>query len=160
MAGRTVKKALLVVIPLLLIGGVAGLGLMGIINIPGLTPKKKLGKNLYAAESLYGEKKDEVAEKPKKKKPKKPLVIAKVEAPKPDLIKGSKKIAKLWNEMEPKQVIAIAKDWKELDFARVLSNMEGTKASAILAELEPARASRLSREIQKLAAQPPATASL
>lgn len=150
------KKVLLVVIPLLLIGGVAGLGLMGIINIPGLTPKKKLGKNLYAAEALYGEKKDVVAEKPKKK-PKKPPVIARVEPPKPDLLKGAKKIAKLWNEMEPKQVIAIAKDWKELDFARVLSNMEGTKASAILAELEPARASKLSREIQKLAAQPPPT---
>ncbi|HRJ27483.1 MAG TPA: hypothetical protein PLO61_08255 [Fimbriimonadaceae bacterium] len=154
------KKALLIGLPVLLIGAVIGLGVLGIVPIPGLSPKKKPGANLYAANKMYGEAKEALPEKPKaiaRAAPPKPKPAPPVkEKPQPDPVRGAKRLAKLWNPMQPSEVVAITKDWRESDLALVLSQMESEAASAILAALEPARASRLSREIQRLAAQPPA----
>jgi len=156
------KKGIIIGIAVLVVGGgVVGLGIAGVINIPGLTPKKKAGKNLYGAgaELLYGEKKDPnpLAVKKQPEKPIEPPVHAKPEPPKPDALKGAKKIAKLWNSLEPPKVVEISKAWKDPDLALVLSNMEAERAAQVLATMDAGRAGRLSQEIQKIAAQPPAT---
>ncbi|MBV6459861.1 MAG: hypothetical protein HONBIEJF_03015 [Fimbriimonadaceae bacterium] len=155
------KKGLIVgVIGLVVIGGsVVGLGIAGVLNIPGLTPMKKAGKNLYGAgaDVLYGEKKDAppplALKKPPAKKPEpeapKPI------PPKPDKIKGAKKIARVWNSLEALKVVEISRAWKDTELALVLSNMESEKAAQVLASMDAGRAGKLSQEIQKIAAQPP-----
>ena len=64
---------------------------------------------------------------------------------------GAGKLAKLWNEVETPQLLAIAKDWREPDLARVAIKMDAGKVAEMLSAMPPKRASALSREMQRLA---------
>lgn len=148
------KKAVIILLPVILLGAGAGLALTGVINIPGISPKAKA-----KAAQLYGEAKDpKVAEKkpeaPKieavKKDPVKPKVDASILVEnKPEV--GQKKLAKLWNEIEAPALISMVKDWKDNEVAGIFMKMDSAKVAEVLSSLEPKRASAISRELQKQA---------
>lgn len=137
-------------------GGVFGAAKMGIIKIPGLTPVKKKNN----AMALYGDKgakpvaKKDV-EPPKKSEPEEPAKPIPKPTHKIDPEVGAQKVADLWSAMEPTKVAEIAKDWKDVELARVLALMDDAQSAAVLGSLEPSRASKVSVEIQKQASKVP-----
>ena len=142
------KKAIFVIIPLVLIGAVIGLAMAGVINIPGLTPKKAKPPTLYG---------DKDAKKPveetnpaKKAVPKEPVTtVAKVE--KPDAEKGAKKLAQLWNNMPSAKLAEVAKEFQDKDLAPVLVVMDPEKVAELLGLLDSKRSAKLSKELQRVA---------
>lgn len=159
------KKAIIFLLPLVLLGVGGFLVFTGKVKIPGvnLGPKQK-ANDLYAADkanSLYTADKDGKStavaknEPPKKETPKKddkktpPKVVVDAFENKPEV--GQKKLAKLWNEMEPTTLSGITKDWNEKDLAGILVRMDTAKVAEFLSSLDPKRASKLSRELQKQA---------
>ncbi len=143
---------------LAVVGGVLFAGWKGMTRIPGITPAKKAA----AAQALYGEqaaaKAAEATKKPEAKKQQPPKADAqgpkRQEPPKADLAKGRKKLAKLWEQMEPKRLAEVIADWRDDEAAPVLALMDNGKVAGLLGQLEPKRASKLSREIQKVASLP------
>ncbi len=147
------KKVIIILLPILILGTVAGLAFTGIVNIPGITPKAK-----KKATQLYSETNDpKVAEKKKSTEPKAipskptpPTLTAKVVTEtKPEV--GEKKLAKLWNEIEAPALIAMVKDWKDEEVAKIFIKMDASKVAEVLGSLEPKRASAISRALQKQA---------
>jgi hypothetical protein len=137
------KKVILIVLPLLVIAGaVVGLAMAGVVQIPGLTPKKAAKKK--GAEPVVEVKKPEpVAKKPKPEpKPKAP-----------DRTKGYDAVAILWNEMDIKKLVPLAEKWKDAELAPILARMENDKVVELLTQLKPERAVALTRALQKLAEQ-------
>jgi len=153
------KKVILIIIPIALIGVGFGLAKAGIINLPGVSPKAK-----SKSAGLYKEAEDpKVAEKKpgsststltKKSLPPPTVKAELVTETKPEV--GVKKLAKLWNEMEAPALVSLVKDWKDSELAAVLIKMDGAKVAELLSALEPKRASSLSRELQKQASVIPA----
>lgn len=141
-------KAMLVAVPLLLVGGVVAAGLAGVIDVPGLTPKKAAKKaNLYT----------EATEPPVAsiQPPQKPAAQAVKPPSKPslDLALGAKRLAKLWNLLPPEKLLALTLKWREFELAAVVAAMQSDKAAALLALMPPERASAISRQIQEEAAR-------
>ncbi|HRI44630.1 MAG TPA: hypothetical protein PLL78_01720 [Fimbriimonadaceae bacterium] len=140
------RLILMIVGPLVLIGGgVVGAALFGVINVPGLTPAKK-AKATAGAHELYADVPTPKEPAPAAKRVKPP--VPKPEPPKPDLESGAKQVAKLWNGMPTKSLLAVIKEWSDEDLARVLRKMDTDKAVELLAALDPKRASALSLLIQ------------
>lgn len=145
------KKILFIVLPVVLIGGGAvGAAMMGVINIPGLTPAKKKS----AATAQYTEEKEAepMVENSPPEEEMPPAPIAEAEPP-PDLEKGRRGLAKLWNEMEVPTLIAIVADWKDEELAAQLRYLEPEKTAELLSGLKPGRASKLSRLLQEIVAK-------
>ena len=150
-------KALIIAGPILLVGGVLGAGFMGVINIPGLTPKKASAK----AAAMYGEGKDLVApiEDAVEEKPvaeaapaDKPAVkIVADQGPKTDPEKGARELAKYWGAIETKSLLGIIESFDDKELALVLSFMAKDKVAEILSKVEPLRAATLSKELRRLA---------
>ena len=111
------------------------------------------------------------AKKSAKPAPEKPKIATRRPAPKPpeaasrvrvippttklDPAEGAARLAKLWNELESDKLLAIAKDWKDPELARVAARMDPGKVAEILAAMPPRRASSLSREMQRVASVVP-----
>lgn len=151
-------KGAMIAIPLVLVlglGGVGGAAYMGLVKIPGITPKSKMGKP-----NLYGEagKKDVAQAKPKPK-PAAPPAAPPPRKPKPthtvEPEKGAEAVAELWNGISTEKLAPIVRDWEDPELATVLSKMDSKKAAALLSSLEPERASRLSQQISDQAAKVP-----
>lgn len=140
------KLALLVVLPLVIVLGAGA----GVAFVRGMGPFAKA--KAKAPVSLP--KPEAVVKKTKPKTPEAPPVVATPPAPKPmtkrDEDAGAAKLARLWNEVEAPKLLAIAKDWKERDLARVVVRMDAEKVAEVLSLLPPKRASALSREMQRL----------
>lgn len=150
------KKILLIVGPLLLVGGgVVAAAMMGMIHIPGLSPEKKKQK----AAALYTETKEDPAPVAQKEPEPTPPAAAEAEAAPLDLDKGRKKLARLWNELEPGQILEIAADWKDDDLAKQLRFLDAGKAAEVLALMKPPQASKISKLLQELNAEPAKTES-
>lgn len=136
------KKVILIVLPLLVIGGaVVGLGMAGVVQIPGLSPKKTAKKKV-----------EPVVEAPKPK----PVVKKPKPESKPksgDPTKGYDAVATLWNEMDIKNLVPLAEKWKDAELAPILARMENDKVVELLTQLAPERAVALTRALQKLAEQ-------
>lgn len=139
---------MIVVIPLILIGGVLGAAFMGAINIPGITPAKK-----KPAPKVEVAKKDE---KPKKADPapEKKTEVPKKAAPKPDPDKGFQAVADLWNKIDVEKLVAISEKWKDNELAQVMAKMKPGVVADFLGAMKPDRASKITKEIEKLAAAP------
>lgn len=151
-------KPLLIVIPIAIIGSIVGAGMTGVIDIPGLTPAKKAAKqnkkeppkaSASPAPTLDAERSAPADNTPRS--------VAKVLSD-PQL--GNRRLAKLWNEIDTGRLIPILGDWKDRDLALVLAKMDPAKTAEVLAALKPARASKLSRELLRLASLVPPTKEL
>lgn len=160
-------KALLIIVPILLVGGVFGAGFMGVINIPGVTPKKAVSKaeEMYGegAEDMYGEGAEDmygegiedpndlvldeaVEEETVQEEPE-----TVVQEPTLDPDKGAQQIAKYWDEIKPDKLVPILAGYEDAELALVLYNMKRENVAKLLEQIDPERAARLSKEIQKLA---------
>lgn len=151
------KKVAMILVPVLAIGGVVVAGKLGVVKIPGLSPAAKQ----KAAAKLYSEEKDPAESKPAPEaksnpKPKDPPVVQ-VKADVIDEVAGRKKVAKLWNDLEPAKVVAITKSWKDEELAQILVLMDAEKVSQFLSTVDAARAERLSRAVMKVASRIPKT---
>ncbi len=141
----------IVIFLMLAAGGVVGTAFVGILKIPGITPKKLLAKN----SKLYGETKDQSMLLGAKDLTVKPIVAK--SQPKPQRVAkpttrldskiGAQRVADVWSQMETSKLVLVAKSWKDSDLARVLAEMDESKAAELLALLDPKQASKVSQEI-------------
>lgn len=146
------KKIILIVVPLLVLGGAFfGLAKVGVINVPGLSPKKA------KPPVLYGESKDKKDEKPAEKAPEKPKQQKPPTPTKPpqptDPEQGAKKLAGLWNSVSTDKLLEIIKQFKDNELAPVFVVMDPEKVSEVMSAMDPKRSATLSRELQKVASQ-------
>lgn len=148
-------KALIVIGPILLVGAVLGAGFTGMINIPGVTPKKPAAK----AAEMYGESKEVAVEdavpeeepvQEEEEEEAKPVVKT-PEAPKTDPEKGAKELAKYWSSIETTSLLKIIDSFEDNELALVLSFMSKDKVAEVLSKVAPERAAKLSKELQRLA---------
>jgi cell division septation protein DedD len=164
------KKGLIIalVVPLLIVGGGLGAAYAGVVKIPGLKlpgMKTKTVASNYTdkddkAADLYTDKDDKATELAKAdvKEPEvtiepdpKPLVTKEPE-PITDPELGAKKLAGIWNNLEPSDIVRISAAYKDPELALVLSKMDAEKVAAVLSEItDSKRAAKLSQEIQNLA---------
>jgi hypothetical protein len=153
-------KALFIIVPILLIGGALGAASMGIINVPGVTPKKaEAKKTAEEAEQpqddestqtdtvedqqvTSGAQTQEPASEPARSEP--PKANTNPE-------QGAKALAKYWDEIDIAKLIPITETYKEQELAQVLFFMQKTKVAELLSAVSADRAARLSRELQRLA---------
>lgn len=143
-------KALMIVVPILVVGGVLGAGFMGVLNIPGLTPKKAQAK----AQAQYGEPTDpatavsEETEQAEEPTAGSTVVASDVET---DAQQGTTAIAKIWAELPPKKVIEISGEYKDDELATILLAMPRENVATILGQLPADKAAKLSKEMQRIA---------
>jgi hypothetical protein len=141
----------LILLPLILGAGAVGAALAGLINVPGLTPKKQ------TAPGLTGGKPQEAQPAPSAKAPARRLQpTVKIETVAKDAERGDKKLASLWNNLPADRLVRLASDYSDEDLARVVLAMDPEKAAELLAGLEPKRAALLSKKIQETASVVPA----
>lgn len=138
-------KALLILAPIVLLILIGG-GVGGFLFVKKLGPFAK--KSVPAAPE-----KPKIAKKRVTPPPSAATTLVKTlpSTTKLDPEEGAAKLAKLWNEVDSKKLLAIAKDWKDPELARVTAKMDPAKVAEILSALPPKRASSLSREMQRLA---------
>lgn len=143
-----VKMILMIIVPLLAIGGiVVGLGVAGIVKIPGITKTKKKTTTDVPKEEAKPE--AVVKKVPEKEEPPAPKPELKL-----DLKKGAATLAETWNTIPNDKLLLIQKDWDDEDLSLVLAAMEPEKTGQLLASMEPKRASKLSEIMQRNAATP------
>ena len=141
------NKAILIAVPAVLVigGGVVGAAMTGMIEIPGLTPEKQKQK----AAVLYTEDQEEKEPVAKKKPPKKEEPIP------PDVVKGRKELAKLWNEVESPVLAKIVEKWPDEQLAHQLRYLDVDKTAEVLSLMKSERASKISKVLQSLGAVEP-----
>lgn len=152
------KKGILIgVVGLVLLGGggFVGAAYMGIVKVPGITPKSKLKNAL----SMYKtDPKKDVPAPVVKKTPPKPKIETvppkpPKEEPKVDELAGAQHVADVWSQMEIEKLGPILATWKDSDAARVLVLMDASQTAQLLATMDAKRASALSRAIQNEASK-------
>lgn len=159
--------ALAVLVPLLGAGGVLGAAYAGVLKIPGL---KLPGIKTKSVAANYTDSDDKATELAKKEEESKPIEVEVTAEPEiePQIIKepepvvdpelGAKKLAAIWNSMNAVDIVRISANYKDPEFARVLSKMESEKVAKVLAEIkDPKRAASISQEIESLASIIPTT---
>ena len=160
-------KPLLFVVPVVIVATVAGLGLTGKINIPGLSPKPPVksapkGSDQIKAGKLVASN-DQSKTKPtsapiKADETKKPKANSKITK---DPEQGADALATVWNEIDTPELIAISRNWKDDELVRVLTHMDNDKVAKFIDELakgdpdsnvkgDPLRASKVSKALQDL----------
>lgn len=154
------SKVVMIIVPVVIIGAVVGLGMSGIVNIPGLSPKKKP----KVAAAMYSDK-DAPPKSEKKAPPKKkvqpPKAKVKVQKITKDPALGAEALASVWNEVKVPELAKITATWKDEDLAKVLVKMDTDKVAKLLGQLakgdpelkipaNPTRASNLSKRLQEL----------
>lgn len=142
------KKGLIIGLALLIVfiaaGAVFGLAMAGKINIPGISPKKKVAPPADKKEKT----------KPKiQTKPKDPVVADDTPATKTIDKQGAQKLAEVWNEMPTDKLVKVIDKWTPNDLALVMNEMDSTKAADILGTLQPKKASEVSIELKRIASQ-------
>lgn len=138
-------KILMFLLPVIIAGTVLGLAFSGVIDIPGISPKKKPTKAAAKVE-----------EKPKVEE-KKPVVKAKEleKAPQGDSAKGEQAVAAIWNEMNVDKLKDITAKWEDDKLVPILRRMEPDKVVEYLGAIDAERAATLIKLIQKEAETAP-----
>lgn len=167
---------LLFILPLIIGGVVVGLAMKRIINIPGLTPKKKKSSQTTDKQSQNqspdGSKdagkdqsnskaadKGDVAKKSGAKAPAKKNDDTAAKTPKEDALdpasaeKGAAKIAAVWGEMKPEDLVKLVPHYKEKELALILRKMDEGTVATLLTKLDPDQAAKLSHAIELSAAK-------
>jgi hypothetical protein len=158
------KRALLIGIPLLLVVGIVlGLATIGILKIPGISPRN-YGRPMIASPSpapgfLWTfvhpfQSLTDQADAAKRKLASAPPPPDTSSIVKPDPSLGVAKLANLWNGMDVEKLADITAKWDKATLCRVLLKMDPDQVTAYLAAVDPKRADQLSREIQVLASVP------
>jgi hypothetical protein len=133
------NKVIMIVVSLLVMGGaVVGLGMAGVVQIPGLSPKKKAPAPVVEA---VAEKKPVAKKEPKSEPPPKTG----------DPEKGHLAVAELWNEMDLKALLPLTEKWREAEIAPILAKMDTEKVVELLSQMKPERAVVLTRALQRIA---------
>lgn len=151
------KKVIVIVAPLVIIGGFFGLALTGVVNVPGLSPRKAKAPSLYGdGAKMYGDDKKDIepvaAKEPAKpKEPEKPLAAP----PEVDADKGNKKLAQLWNNVPTAKLADMAKAFDDTELADVLVKMDPEKVAELLTAMDPKKSAKLSKELQRVASLVP-----
>lgn len=68
-----------------------------------------------------------------------------------DPVAGQRKLATVWQKLDPAAILQIVDKWKDEDLALQLSVMPEKQVGEILSQMKPARASALSLRIQRIA---------
>lgn len=163
------KRRLLLLIPIVLlvaVGVVAGLHFTGRITLPFLA-KAKPGSKASRGKAVVAN----VKKAPSKPAPKpvtpppvvKPPVVTppsvtvatKKVVPTVDADKGARKLAQLWEGMEAEALTKVIANWRDADLAKVMAKMDADKVAEVLTGMPPAKASTLSRAIQREASRLP-----
>jgi hypothetical protein len=155
------KKIFAIILPILILGGAfVGLAFMGVLKIPGLTPKKLMkgkGKGVVAAKAAPAQAPPvPIAAKqvpiipakdlPQQKQPTPKVAAAPI---KTDPDQGAEQLAVVWNKMDAAKFTDMLKDWKDSDVARVFLKMKPDIVAGILAAMDPKRASKVSKLMEK-----------
>ena len=148
------KKLLMILVPVVLLGGGGYFAATkGMINIPGVTPKK-------TAQAMYGEGKDAARaasdSAPAGSEPE-PEASVSTSEPVPvaadDPKLGQAKMAALWNEMDVASIENTIADWTDEELAPILNAMDTEKVAALLQKIAGSNAKRASRLIKALQAE-------
>lgn len=159
------KLLIFVLLAVLLLGG-GGFGALAYLGkIPGISLGKPLAKGKSPAKKGETEKESKpTAQKPTAAKAPSAKPAAKpdpeplqIDPPKslPDLDKGAKTVARIWERIDPEKVVEMASNYKDPQLARILNKMDMKKSAAILGIMDAKRAALLSQEMEKLASLPP-----
>ncbi len=152
-------KALFIVVPILLIGGALGAGFMGVINIPGVTPRKAPIVKKETTEQPTADDEstatDAVEDQQVTADPpttgQSGSATPRTDDPNMDAEQGAKALAKYWDEIDVAKLIPITETYREHELAQVLFFMQKAKVAELLSTVDAERAARLSRELQGLA---------
>ncbi len=160
------KLVIMVAVVLFLIGGGLAAAMMGLVNVPGISPTN-FGKRVEASPdgtggllfaltdplNRLGKEADDAQKKAEKAAP------PPKDQPVPNLHpeEGDLKLATYWNGLQAEQLVKITEKWQPAAVAKVLMKMDEDQVSKYLNQLKPDRADQISRAIQALASQPPAT---
>lgn len=151
------KKIILIVVPVLVLGGAfVALAVIGVIKVPGLTRKQPKPPVLYSQDKKKDEKPPAEPPKPVAKKAE---PVKTPEGPKTDPVKGAKKLAQLWNSVPTPKLVELCKGFKDSELADVMVNMDPEKVAELLAMLDAKRSALLSKELRKVASVVPKPAS-
>lgn len=159
------KLLIISLIVILLLGG----GSFGVLAFLGKIPGVSFGRPLAkgkASNSAAGSKAEKkgpgaspaVAKAPTPKTPARPEPEAvQIQPPKPapDLEKGAKSVARVWERIDPAKVVEMAASYQDPELARILNKMDAKKTAAIIGIMDAKRAALLSKEMEKQAAVPP-----
>jgi len=156
-------KPLLIILPILLIGGTVGAAYMGVINVPGVTPTKTDATITEEAQPTEEEAAPEQStsettedfQSTASTNPNQPEQIrTNPNNAEPNIAQGAKALAKYWDEISVQRLIPITDAYGDKDLAHVLFFMQRTKVAELLSSVSADRAAKLSRELQQLASEP------
>lgn len=165
------KLIFIIIGVIVIVGAILGLGLAGIVTIPGLTPAKHKHTKAKADPKADDAKKQDQAKADaaakatddakqadiKKQADAKATADKLAATPKLDVEKGYAKLAAVWSEIEPAKIEAILQtDYKPETAAPIFKRMDEDKVAAILTLMKPKDAAAYSDALAKEAGKPPA----
>lgn len=149
-------KALFIIVPILLVGGAFGAAKMGVVQIPGISPKKVVAKKQEPEkEQELAQEQGQQPEQPQGQEQVQEQDLAPTTQPitetPTDPEAGAKALAKYWDAIPTNKLIPITDTYTEKDLALVLQFMQKPKVAEIMGAIDADRAANLSRELQRLA---------
>lgn len=136
-------KLVVLLLAVIALGGtLIGLGYAGIVNIPGITPKKAAKKPQAAQETPEQPAAQEIQQPALPEPIKEPEIV-----PQKD---GTERLAKLWATLDAETLRDIYLKYPDGDALAVLAKMDDAKVSALLAVLPPDKAAQVSKAIKSL----------
>jgi hypothetical protein len=154
-------KALFIIVPILLVGGTFGAAKMGVVQIPGVSPKKVEAKKPAEGEPKAEQEQEQLNDQTDPSDVTDPADLTDpatmpVTDPQPtepptDAEAGAKALAKYWDAIPTNKLIPITDTYTERDLALVLQYMQKPKVAEIMGAIDADRAANLSRELQRLA---------
>jgi hypothetical protein len=146
-----VKLLIPILIGIIVLGGTAvGLGYAGVLNIPGLTPKKRTTPQ---ADPQSAKPANETQAETPTVTPEPAPAAGTPPAATTELTRredGTERLAKVWAEMEIDVLVKVLSEWNDGDALAVIARMDDKKIAEILNALPADRAARISIGIKAL----------
>ena len=150
-------KALTIVIPILVAGAALGAGFMGYLPFVGQDDDAETIESQAVPEPVERGDANETElaapipvnptpEPPQDQDDEDDVMLDEID---PD--QGARSLAKIWNEIESRELAGIIVVWQDEDLALILSHMENRTVAEVLSLLVPERAVQLSEQIKALA---------
>ena len=154
-------KALVITIPILLVGAALGAAFTGHLPFFGGGDKPVIGEVRKSADAgdagIAAETEPAVPEiaSPTPEPQEDPVDEVEAVVDEIDADQGARMLAKIWNEINYRELAGIIVVWQDEDLALILSHMEKRTVAEVLSLLGPERAVQLSEEIKALASVVP-----